>query len=141
MGGSSKIDSSEYTDLNRVIRWFIGLRWAAAGGVAAALVFSRISLGYSFNFTVLYVLTCALVLVNFSFAFYYGKIKRRNLSRKEMSAFFHVQICSDCALLFLLIYFSGFLDNPFIFYFVFHIMLTAFIFPSRMVGVLRSMCL
>jgi len=133
MGGSSKIDSSEYTDLNRVIRWFIGLRWAAAVGVLAALVFGHVSIRYSFNFTVLYVLTGILVLMNSGFALYYGRIKRGNLSRKEMGIFFHVQICSDYVLLFLLIYFSGFLNNPFIFYFVFHIMLTAFIFPSRVV--------
>ena len=133
MFDESKIESTEYTDLTRVIRWFIRLRWAAAVGVFAALIIGDIFLDFSFDFAVLFSILAALLVANFGFAMYHWRIKHQNLSRREMGVFFHIQICIDYGLLFLLIYFTGFLDNPFIYFFVFHIMLTSFIFPSRTV--------
>ncbi len=133
MFDESKIESSEYADLARVIRWFIRLRWTAVVGVFITLIISEVFLDFFFDFTGLFSILAALLIANFAFAVYYWRIKHQSLSRSEMGAFFHIQICIDYGLLFLLIYFSGFLDNPFIYYFVFHVMLTAFIFPSRTV--------
>ena len=50
-----------------------------------------------------------------------------------MCIFFNVQIFCDYGILFSLIYFTGFLENPFSYYFVFHVMLTSFIFSSAVV--------
>ncbi len=129
----SKIESSEYTDLNRVIRWFIMLRWVAVAGVYLALAIGRFVYRYDLSFTTLYALSGALALVNLSYTIYFCKKKSRSLSRDEMTVFFHIQIVSDYTFLFLLVYVAGFLENPFAYYFVFHIMLTSFIFPARTV--------
>jgi len=129
----SKIDSSEYTDLNRVIGWFITLRWIAFLGVVVTLLIVNFLLNYVLPYSILYILTSVLFLINSFFTYYYAVVKQKNLLRKEMSVFFHVQVCTDYLLLFLLIYFTGFLENPFCYYFVFHIMLTSFIFPASVV--------
>jgi len=129
----SKIDSSEYTDLTRVVSWFILLRWIAAAGVLITLVFVRFRLGYPLPYTLLYSLTGVLCLINFLFTLYYLAVKRKNLSRGELAVFLHVQIICDYVLLFFLIYFTGFLENPFAYFFVFHIMLTSFLFTSDIV--------
>ena len=134
----SKIDSSEYTDLNRVVSWFILLRWIAAVGVLLALFFVRFRLGYLLPYTLLYLLTGVLCLINLLFTLYYVVIKKQNLSRRELAVFLHVQIISDYVLLFFLIYFTGFLENPFAYFFVFHIMLTSFLFSSDVVFVYVS---
>jgi signal transduction histidine kinase len=129
----SKIDSSEYADLTRVASWFILLRWIAAAGVLATLFFVRFRLEYPLPYTLLYSLTGVLCSINLGFTLYFLGIKRKKLARREMAIFLHVQIICDYVLLFFLIYFTGFLENPFAYFFVFHIMLTSFLFASDIV--------
>lgn len=129
----SKIDSSEFTDLNKVIGWFIALRWIACLGVFVTLLVVRLRFVYRLPFSILYVITGLLFLLNLLFTAYFRFLKKGNLSRREMAVFFHLQIISDYTLLFFLVYFTGFLDNPFAYFFVFHIMLTSFIFSSDVV--------
>jgi len=131
----SKIDTSEYTDLTRVVSWFILLRWIAAFGVVIVLLLVRLCLAYVLPYPMLYWLTGVLCLVNFLFTLYYAAIKRKTLSRRELAVFLHVQIICDYVLLFFLIYFTGFLENPFAYFFVFHIMLTSLLFTSDIVSV------
>jgi signal transduction histidine kinase len=136
--GEAKIESSEYSDLSRVIRWFILLRWIAAFGVLGTLIVARRLIARSFireafNFPLLYIILLVLLAVNGVFSVYFWVVKKQNFTRRELQVFFHIQIISDYSLLFLLVYFAGFLENPFIYYFVFHIMLTSFIFPSKTV--------
>ncbi len=129
----SKIDSSEYQDLNKVIAWFIRLRWVAVAGVLATLLVVDLRLSYALHYTVLYPLLGVLLFFNTLFTLYFTVLKKRNLTRRETMALFNVQIGCDYALLLLLAYFTGFLENPFIYFFVFHIMMTSFIFSSDVV--------
>ncbi len=134
MLGASKIESSEYSDLTGVLRWFILLRWIAAVGVSAAIVVGRFVVGYDFPYALLVGVTALLIAGNGAYSFYFSVRKRSVLSRSEMSRFFHVQTICDYLFLFVLIYFTGFVGNPFVYFFVFHIMLTSFIFPKRTVA-------
>jgi signal transduction histidine kinase len=128
-----KIESSEYSDLNKVIGWFITLRWIACGGVLFTLLAADLFLLPERSFVLLYILNGLLFLVNLCFLLYYRRVKDGNLSRREMAVFFHTQVCCDYILLFLNVYFTGFLENPAAYFFVFHIILTSFIFSSRVV--------
>ena len=130
---ASKIESSEYTELNRVIGWFIVLRWIAFGGVAATLGAVRLLGLYELPFALLFAITGLLGLLNLSFTAWLRRGKRGVLSRRETAGIFHAQVVCDFVLLFFLVYFTGFLENPFCYFFVFHILLTAFIFNSRTV--------
>ncbi len=129
----SKIESSEYTDLNRVIGWFIILRWIACAGVFFTLLTVYYFFHYKLPYRVLFLLNGLLFLVNLAFTIHYSLFRSCNLSRKEMSVSFNLQVVFDYVLLFFLIFFTGFLENPFIYFFVFHIIMTAFIFSSRVV--------
>ena len=133
MNATSKIESSEYSDLNKVIGWFLALRWIACGGVFVSQLVIHLFFHYNLPNNVLFTFTGLLFIANLSFTIYYILIKSKNLSRKELKAFFHIQVCSDYVLLFLLSYLTGFLENPLCYYFVFHIMLTSFIFSSTIV--------
>jgi signal transduction histidine kinase len=128
-----KVDSSGQTDLSRVASWFIVLRWIAWAGVLATLMFVRLQLEYPLRYRLLYFLTGLLCLINLLFTLYLGVVKKGNLSRKDLAVFLNVQIICDYVLLFFLVYFTGFLENPFAYFFVFHIMLTSFIFSSWVV--------
>lgn len=130
MGRIPRIDSSKYSDLTKVIGWFITLRWIACVGVLISLLVVNLFLEYQFQFPILYGLNGLLCVANLVFTVYFRAIKKRNLSHSEMIVFFNVQICCDYVLLFLVVYFTGFLENPFTFYFVFHVMLTSFIFSA-----------
>ena len=130
---TSKIISSEYTDLNKVIGWFITLRWIACICVFIALLTAYFKFYLILPYTILFLLNGLLFSINLIFIIYFSNIKRRNLSRKEMHIFFNVQIFCDYGILFFLIYFTGFLENPLSYYFIFHIMLTSIIFSSTVV--------
>lgn len=130
-----KIKSAEYTDLNRVIGWYIKLRWIACIGVFITLLYVNRLLTYNLPYEILYILNGLIVFVNFALSIYYSIFRNKNLNRKEMILFFNIQIACDYILLFFIIYFTGFVNNPFIYYFVFHIMLTSFIFSSKTVTI------
>jgi signal transduction histidine kinase len=129
----AKIESTEYSDLGGVVSWFIQLRWIAAIGVFIALLISDLIYSYNLPYPALYALTGALFLMNGSLSLYFYCLKKRTLSREEMTSVFHFQVVGDYLILFFLIYLTGFLKNPLVYYFVFHVVLTAFIFPRKTV--------
>jgi signal transduction histidine kinase len=134
----SKIESSTFSDLNRVIGWFLTLRWIACAGVLCSLLVIRLIFHYDLTYAILFILNALLFLANLTLTVYHVIIKGKNLSRNELRMSFNIQVCLDYILLFLLSYFTGFLENPICYYFVFHIMLTSFIFSSFIVYVYVS---
>lgn len=116
--------------LDRVVAWFITLRWVACAGVIAALLTVGLLLRYPMPYLGIAVLTGALILANGGFTLYFARSRRRAVTGGEMNTFLSVQIWSDYLLLFLLVYLGGFLENPFSYYFVFHVMLSAYLFPT-----------
>ena len=133
MSSAAKIESSDYSDLGKVIKWFIYLRWIAAAGVVAALLVAQFLIGYDLPYRLLYSLTVALFAANLIFSILKLSRGDKLLQRRELAFQFHLQISSDFVFLFLLIFFTGFFQNPLIYYFVFHLLLASFIFPKRTV--------
>ena len=133
MQSESKIESSEYADLSRVIRWFVRLRWIAIAGVIAALFIGRFLVHYDLPYGALFIIAGLLLAANIVYSVISSRTNMAIASRKRIALQFHFQICADYLFLVLLIYLTGFLQNPFVYFFVFHIMLTSFIFPKRTV--------
>jgi len=129
----SPIESSAFKSLNKVITWFIILRWIACSGVALVLIISRFIFKLQLQYKILSITTAFVIALNFIYSFYFYKHKKKYLQRREIHLFFQIQIISDYFLLLMLVYFSGFLDNPLIFFFSFHIIITSFLFTSRIV--------
>ena len=133
MNPEARIDYSEHADLSRVIGWFISIRWIACICVILSLLVAQFVFRYDLVYPVLYIITSVLCLENLLFTLYVKVLKRGHLPTREMDVLFHLQALGDYAFLFLLVYFSGFLENPFAYFFVFYIMLTSIIFARGVV--------
>ncbi|MDP3732440.1 MAG: ATP-binding protein [Candidatus Omnitrophota bacterium] len=116
------------------INWLIKLRGIAALGVFLAILFVNKVLKLALPTTPLYVITVILLIYNILFFFYAKKIltekKAQRLSRGA-NHFFNVQISCDFIALVVLIHFSGGVENPFIFYSIFHIIIAAIVLTRR----------
>jgi len=116
-----------HRDLNRVISWFISIRWVAVGCVILAIVLGHVAFHYHLPFTALYLTAGGLLLANLTF---HAVFRSLGAGRGLL----HAQIAADYLFLLLLVYFAGALENPFASFFVFHVMLTGFLFPPRIVS-------
>lgn len=106
------------SDLIERMHWLIFLRWIAVSGLLiTTYIFSSI-----FNVVVqvfpLYVIGVIVGLTNAGFFFYSSALQVKTFSSLQLHA--GVQIMTDHFFLICLIYFAGGIENPFIFYFLFH---------------------
>jgi len=119
-------------ELVESLAWIARLRWLAAGGVAAAITVVRWYLGIALPVAPLYGIAAGLALYN---CVLYGITLRlraeRPLSLARASVVANTQISLDLFFLAGLLYFSGGIENPFIFYFVFHIVIASILLSRR----------
>jgi len=106
------------TELVERIHWLILLRWTAISGLfITTYVFSSV-----FNVVdqviPLYAIGVIIGLTNAGFFFYTNALRVKTFFYVQMHA--GVQIMTDHFFLICLIYFAGGIENPFIFYFLFH---------------------
>ncbi|MBI3922554.1 MAG: hypothetical protein HY318_14115 [Armatimonadetes bacterium] len=120
-------------ELSRRILWFIHLRWLAAAGTLATLLFGNLvlKLGAPFvpllglvAFLALYNLVCQLVATGTRLHDSPGSVRRSSL-------FANLQIALDLIALTLLLHYSGGAENPFAFYFIFHIIIASILLSPR----------
>jgi signal transduction histidine kinase len=107
--------------------WLIRLRWVAIGTLAVATFFSSRFMGVSLAASALYVLAVVLVLYNFllyGLLDYWVRADRQPLAERigRMVTF---QISADLLILTTILHFSGGIENPFSFFFVFHMIIAS----------------
>ena len=111
-------------ELAERIRWFIRLRWLAVAGLAsaAALVASQDT---PVSWESLLGLACVLGILNVVFLF---------LSRRPLPPvpFAWWQVVVDLTILTLALHGSGGIENPFIFFYVFHVIIASILLSVRM---------
>ncbi len=100
------------------IHWLIFLRWPAIAGLfVATYIFSSV-----FNVLEqvipLYTIGINIGLTNAGFFFYTEALRSKTFASVQLHA--GIQIMTDHFFLICLLYFSGGIENPFIFYFLFH---------------------
>ena len=137
----SPIESSAFKSLNKVITWFITLRWIACCGVAGVLLISYFTFHFQLQYRILYITTSIVILLNLIYSYYFYRYKKQYLQRREIHLFFQIQIIGDYVLLLILVFFSGFMENPLIFFFAFHIIITSFLFIPRIVAIYTAFLL
>lgn len=110
-------------ELAERIRWFIRLRWLAVAGivVAAGVV---VSLGMSVSWTNLLGLAGLLGALNVA----YAALSSRGV---PPLAFTWWQIVADLTVLTLALHVSGGIENPFAFFYVFHVIIASILLPRR----------
>jgi signal transduction histidine kinase len=121
-------------DLAQRIRWFITLRWLAGGGLAVAITTAGFLLRLPLPLLPLYIGNLLLLAYNGLCLVGSARLRARMgssgwLARAQRLA--SVQIYFDLSLLTYLIYFSGGLENPFIFYYIFHMILSGILLRNR----------
>jgi signal transduction histidine kinase len=126
--GRQRVLLSRLAELRDRNSWLVGLRWLAALGLVAATTVAR----YVFDMPVearwLYVVAVVLVVYN---AIFRTVARRRadgapaeeQLARERLIA--TAQIAIDLAILMMMLHFSGGVENPFFFYFVFHMIIAS----------------
>ncbi|MBI5078676.1 HAMP domain-containing histidine kinase [Candidatus Saganbacteria bacterium] len=107
--------SSESELLERLF-WLVRLRWIAIAGVITVTAFTGRILRFDLPYSALYAAAAALALCNL---FFYWMARLNRWTDKLAN----LQISLDLLFLALLIHFSGGIENPFIFYFIFHIII------------------
>lgn len=118
------------------LHWLVRLRWLAVIGVfLTVLSVSRI---FKFPLPVfpLYLIAIILALYNLAFFILLIYLKERK-SKITMNIIANAQISLDLLMLSALIHFSGGIENPFLFYFIFH-MIIAGILLSRQAAFLQA---
>jgi signal transduction histidine kinase len=121
-------------DLGQRIRWFITLRWLAAGGLAVAITTAGPLLKLPLPLLPLYLGNLLLLAYNALCQLASARLRARMgspgwLLRAQRLA--SAQIYLDLSLLTYLVYFSGGLENPFVFYYIFHMILSGILLRNR----------
>ncbi|MCM8832339.1 MAG: HAMP domain-containing histidine kinase [Candidatus Omnitrophica bacterium] len=120
-------------ELKERLKWLIKLRWIAIIGVFIILTGTFI-FDIVLPFKILYIGLLTLFLLNIAFYLYNKKLNQRmddkNWIRKA-NIFANIQISFDLGMLGYFIHFSGSLENPFILYFVFHMVIASILLSNR----------
>ena len=115
-------------ELSERLRWLLNLRWVALGSVCVAVAGARL-LHYLDSAWPLAVVTALMAFMNLGFLSLHARVPVRTL--RALSAEALLQITVDVAGLGLLIFFSGALSNPFIFYFIFHVVIAGILLERK----------
>ena len=115
--------------------WFISLRWATILFVLSAVLTARFLFDVSFPLKAVLLATAFIGLYNLFLWFYLRRIKKSSLvvvdlpeRALKMSV---LQTGLDIVTLFFLIHLLGGVENPFIFYFIFHTVISSTLLPKR----------
>jgi signal transduction histidine kinase len=121
-------------DLKGKIRWFITLRWIAAVGLALVISAARFILDIPLPLLPLYLGNIFLVLYNGGCHLINRRLQTQTesphwIAKAHLLA--NIQILLDLSLLTYLIHFSGGLENPFVFYYIFHMIISSILLTNR----------
>jgi len=110
------------------LRWFVQLRWLFLLGLAVVIFFARkiFNLEIEHNWIPIYIIGVLVFLYNVGFYIRHWlvrKHKESKVSPRELRIEANLQIGLDLMALIFLIHYSGGIENPFIFFFIFHMIM------------------
>ncbi len=113
--------------------WLIRLRWVAVTGVIFTVLFVSQILKLSLPTLALYTIALILGIYNLIFYILLGRLRKKEPQYIFITAnrIANLQISFDLASLTFLIHFSGGIENPFIFYFIFHMIIASILLSRR----------
>ena len=124
-------------ELIKQIGWLVKLRWIAIVGVFFTVAVANLALDMITHPIPLYVIAGLMVLYNFEPRMYRKAPEQQRLMSIERQACVHIIL--DLFSLTALIHFSGGVENPFIFYFIFHLIIASIILSKRVSYVLATL--
>src|SRR5579862_1417043 len=123
-------------ELEERLRWLVNLRWVALSGVCLATFIARL-LHYIDSAWPLAVVASVMAVLNCGFLGLHTRLPKRTL--RALSAEALLQITIDVIGLGLLIFFAGALSNPFIFYFIFHVVIAGILLERKQAYTVAAM--
>jgi signal transduction histidine kinase len=120
--------------LKKRIIWFITLRYLAVIGVFAVLTITEHLLKIKLPFVQLYLGNLLLVILNTLFLIYNRKLeflREKEVYFKKANVFVNFQISLDLAMLTYFIHFAGGVENPFTFYYTFHMVIASILLSNK----------
>lgn len=120
-------------DLAERIGWMVRLRWIGAAGVIAAVAFASNVLQIGLPAPTLYLIAGIILLYNLIFfvSLRPERARRIFLRFPQATILVNLQITLDLLALTALIHFSGGIENPFFFYFIFHMIIASILLSVR----------
>ncbi len=118
--------------LARRAYWLIRLRWIAIAGVVVATFVAHNIFGVDVHATALYCVAVALTVYNAAFLVLLNRAVKPD-GESVFTAVHRIvstQISLDLILLTILVHFSGGIENPFMVYFVFHMIIASILLPA-----------
>ena len=113
--------------------WLIKLRWIAVVCVVGSTYFCSNILAITLQDFALYGIAILLALYNMTVLLLLNHFTRagKELPYAAVKRIINFQICADLLLLTALLHFSGGIENPFIFYFMFHMIIASILLSVR----------
>jgi signal transduction histidine kinase len=124
-------------ELIKQIGWLVRLRWIAIGGVFFTVTVANLASDMIANPIPLYIIAGLMVLYNFEPQMYRKAPEQQRLMSIKRQACIHIIL--DLLSLIALIHFSGGVENPFIFYFIFHLIIASIILSKRVSYILATL--
>ncbi|MHC4456095.1 MAG: sensor histidine kinase [Planctomycetota bacterium] len=113
--------------------WLIRLRWIATVCLGVGTYFSSNVLAIAMQDIALYCVTIILALYNMTMLLLLNNFTKTNtkVPRTAVKKIINFQISADLFLLTALLHFSGGIENPFVFYFIFHMIIASILLSVR----------
>lgn len=111
--------------------WLIRLRWAAGAGVMLTVLGIQPLLDLQVATLPLLVIGAAILVYNAIFYALDRRLVKRSAPTTDFRRLIVWQVTSDWLAMILLIHFSGGIESPAIFFFLFHIVMASMFFPQR----------
>ena len=124
-------------ELIKQIGWLVRLRWIAIAGVFFTVTVANLAQNMIVRPVPLYIIAALMVLYNFEPRMYRKAPEQQRLKSIKRQACIHIIL--DLLSLTALIHFSGGVENPFIFYFIFHLVIASIILSKRVSYVLAGL--
>jgi two-component system, OmpR family, phosphate regulon sensor histidine kinase PhoR len=114
-------------NLTRKVLWLCNIRWFAVGGILLATGITQVFIHVQLNFPVLYLIAGLLFLSNIAYFLFLDALltKRDEKSLSKVQNNINFQILTDFIFLTLLLHYSGSIENPFIIFYIFHMVISS----------------
>jgi signal transduction histidine kinase len=124
---------SENVRLIRRAYWLIRLRWVATLSVAVGTFISSRIFGISLQETALYCIAVILAVYNAVILLLLRRYSnnKKEAPRRAVKTIINFQISADLFILTVLLHFSGGIENPFVFYFMFHMIISSILLSVK----------
>ena len=117
----------------RLAHWLIRLRWFAIVGIFIAYYIARHFLQITIQDLPVYIIIGFLILLNVSSISFLKYLQKSGVrkSSKDIKRIINLQISTDLIVLTILLHYTGGVENPFIIYYIFHMIIGSIMLSTK----------